>query len=472
MPAWGGGIGISAVGAKAKAMGGAYRAIADDWSAAYYNPAGLFYTTESQISFNEVISHNRNTYTPDVHYGDYKVGFYEGEIYSDYKVLTNPTLGGFFKLPIGGKDIVAGLSIFQPFDNNISWELYQSLNNAGSLPGQQIEHNYDATAINLVAAFELVENRLSLGLSAGAMKSDLVFANFFLRPNPLSEDTSYYDQVASRPNDLITEWQKSDGYGYSPNLRAGMLFKVTPKLNIGVTYAIKSTVTVDGDTYLYYFMPDNFFYHSYAEDKEPSSMGYILSSGARYEGAAEFETEITLPAQVGGGLAYQLTDKLLVSGDLEYTLWSDFTGYYLDYTFKDSAITLNPLMNQRMVEDMNVPVDWDDALKGSIGLQYQYSDVVHLRAGYMADQTPVNEGTLNPAFFDSGLKNTFSLGLGLKYESIILDFATGYTDYPESYESTNVDIESEGVTDGIVDNMPGTYGGGTFESIVQLTVRF
>jgi long-chain fatty acid transport protein len=171
-------------------------------------------------------------------------------------------------------------------------------------------------------------------------------------------------------------------------------------------------------------------------------------------------------------LAYQVNDKLLVAGDLEYTFWSDYTGYRFDYTFEDTAITLNPLLNEWMVQDMVVPVDWKNCFRGSLGLQYKYSDVISLRAGYMADQTPVNEGTLNPAFFDPGLKNTFSLGLGLEFQNVILDLATGYTSYSESYESANVDINTAGSADGIIDNMAGTYGGSAFESIVQFTVRF
>jgi len=473
LPAWGGGIGISAVGAKAKAMGGAYRAIADDWSAAYYNPAGLFYTSENQLTFNEVITHYRATYSPNVSYGGYDVGYYEGEIHTRYKVLTNPTMGGYFKLPLGGKDIVAGLAIFQPFDNNMSWQVFQSLNNYASLPGQQIEHNFDALAVNLVTAVELIEDKLSVGISAGVLKGDLAFGNFYLRPNPLSEDSAFHSQVASRPNDLITEWQKSEGDGFSPNFRAGMLLKATPKLNLGLTYAMKSTVTVEGDSYLFYYMPDISDYHTRSEVRtDPASLGFILSSGASYTGEASFKTEVVLPAQIGAGMSYQLNDRLLVAGDLEYTLWSDFKGYRFDYTFKDSAITLNSYMNDWMAQDMVVPVDWKNTIKGSLGLQYQYSEVVRLRAGYIADQSPVEQGTLNPIFFDPGLKHTFSVGLGLVFENVILDLATGYTAYPESSETGNKDIESDGAYDGIVDNMAGTYSGSALESILQFTVRF
>ncbi len=471
LPAWGGGMSISSVGAKAKAMGGAFRAIADDWSAAYYNPAGLFYTTENQITFNEVISNHQLKFTPDINYGGYDVGFYEGEIYNRYEVLTNPTLGGYFKLPVGGQDIVAGLAIFQPFDQNLAWQVFHPLNNEATLPGQQIEHNFDAVAINLVSAIELLEDQLSFGISAGVMKSDLTYGGFFLRPNPLDENSAVHSQIAGRPNDLITEWQNSTGKGFSPNLRVGLLYKATPKLNLGLSYAMNSTVTVDGETYLYYYMPDIPSYNT-RSDLNRDSIDYILSSGARYMAVADFETEFTLPAQLGAGVAFQVNDRLLLAGDLEYTLWSDFEGYFFNYDFKNDSITPNAVMNDWMTQDMNVPVDWKNTLKGSIGMQYRYSDVVRLRAGYMADQSPFEQGTLNPAFFDPGLKHSFNVGLGLVFENLILDLTTGYTAYPESMESGNTDIDASGGADGITDNMAGTYSGSAFESILQFTIRF
>lgn len=476
LPAWSGGMEISGIGAKAKAMGGAFRAIADDWSAAYYNPAGLFYTTESQMTFNEVITHYRAEYTPNVKYGDYEVGYFnDNAIYNRYKILTNPTLGGYFKLPVAGQDIAAGLAIFQPFDKNISWQVFHPLNNGAALPGQQIEHNFDAVAINFVSAVELLEDKLSFGLSAGVLKSDLTYGGFFLRPNPIDPSAIYYDQIASRPNDLITEWQRSDGEGYSPNLRAGVLLKPTPEIRLGLCYAMQTTVTIDGESDFFWYMPDIPFYHNRTDVRSyPDSINFIMSSGVRYvDTTASFEADITLPAQLGAGAAVQVNDRLLVAGDLAYTFWSQFEGYRFEYSFRDVTITRNAFLNGWLVQDMSVPVDWKNTLKGSVGLQYQYNDNILVRAGYTADQSPHEPGTLHPAFFDPGLKHGFNLGLGLVFENVMVDFATEYTRYPESKEGGNVDIDAGDTgPDGIADNMSGTYSGSAFESVLQFTVRF
>lgn len=474
LSAWGGGMGIAGVGAKAKAMGGAFRAVADDWSAAYYNPAGLMYTTEDQLTFNEVFTNYQYTYTPNVSYDGYNVGFYDGKIYNRYKILSNPTLGGYLKFPVAGRQVVAGFAIFQPFDKNLSWHVFSPLNNGAALPGQEIQNNFDAVAMNVMGAIELKENVLSLGISAGLLKSDLVYGGFLLRPNPAQPTDLFYDQVASRPNELITEWQHADGNGYSPNLRAGLLLKPSPRLNLGLSYSIQTTSTVKGDAYIHYYMPDNPSYNTRPEvNTRQDSLDFILSSGAVYTADADFKTDVTLPAQLAGGIAYQASEKTLVAADVEYTFWSSFDGYAFHYTFLDPNISTNGPLNAWMMQDMTVPVDWKNSVKASLGVQYAYRDGVLVRGGYSVDQSPVKDGTQNPAFFDPGLSHSINLGLGLVFENIIIDLATEYHLYPETTDMGNVDIAADGNTaDNIVDNMSGAYKGSAFESVVQFTVRF
>lgn len=473
VPGWGGGMEIPGVGAKAKGMGGAYRAIAEDWSAAYYNPAGLFYVTESQFTINESITHFRYKYTPDVTYGGYPVGFYDGAIHNKYEVLTNPMAGAYFRLPISGKQQTFGFSIFQTFDKNLTWDVMQPLNTGSTLPTEQIEHNFDAVAINLSTAVELQEGKLAAGISAGVLRCDLNYGGFFLRRNPADPAAPYYSQIASRPNDLIAQWQRADGYGWGFNMRAGLMYKASPNLTVGISGALPSKVTIQGNARLLYYMPDDTAYNS-RPDVRPNidSLNYILTSGVQYSTDARFTTSVQLPAQVGIGAAYLVNEKLTVTGDLQYTLWSYFKGYRFSYRFPSEQLVYNSVLNTWMKQAMAVPVDWKNTLRGAIGLEYMYSDVVRLRAGYASDQTPVEEGTLHPAFYDSGLRHSLNVGLGLVFERFIIEVATEYGRFDKSTESGNRDLAGDSTPDGVVDNLPGTYEGGAFETIAQFTIRF
>ncbi|MDI6850969.1 MAG: hypothetical protein QMD82_03410 [bacterium] len=60
-----GGFALSGVGVRAQSMGGAFRAVADDWSTLFWNPAGLAYITESQLAINGLGVRPFNSYEPN-----------------------------------------------------------------------------------------------------------------------------------------------------------------------------------------------------------------------------------------------------------------------------------------------------------------------------------------------------------------------------------------------------------------------
>lgn len=478
-PLLGGSMNTLSIGAKAKGMGGAFRAIADDWSAGYYNPAGLFYTTDNRVYINYVISYYELEYTPDVKYGEYGVGYYDGEIYNNYHIISNPMAGGHMRAKIADKDVVLGLSFFQPYDLNLSWDVFQNPNNGFDLPNNQIEHNFDAVCFNVVGATELMENKLSVGISAGLLKADLVYAAFELRPNPFdpeegTEATLYTDLVTSSPNNLLTQWHKEDGNGYAPNFRLGLMYKPNARLSLGASYSHKVSVSLEGSFDTYYYMPDIPTLFSQLTDTE--AMEYILSSGVRYTSYGDYKVDIDLPGQMAAGIAYKFNDRLIVAADAEYTLWSQFSGYRFRYTYIKTDISTNDELNTWMTQDIYLPVEWRDTWRISLGAQYDYSSTIKLRGGYMADQSPYfkddDDNSLNVAFFDSGTKHAISLGLGVYFENISFDLGTQYIIYPSETTSGNTYFEVDGAIDGIADNTPGNYEGSAWESILQFSVRF
>jgi long-chain fatty acid transport protein len=471
--AWGGGMSILDVGAKAKGMGGAFRGVADDWSAAYYNPAGLFYVPENQVTFNEVFSFYQFKVNPDVRYGGYNVGYINDvDIYNEHRIISNPTAGGFVKTPFYGRDVVAGFAVFQPYDMNIIWNVFNNFNNTTPLPERQVMNNLDALAMNVVLSTELIEDKLSVGISGGLLKGDLIFNDFFLRPTPKDPSAPNFSQIAGRPNNLLTQWQSSTGDGFGVNFRFGMMYRPTNKLSFGVSYATKSTLTIDGTTAYKFYMPDvpsaNRDYFNF-----PDSIDNILTSGATFEDVkSDFETDVTFPAQLAAGLGYRLNERWLVAGDLEYTFWEDFDGYVFKSTNFDfgapSNLSRNETMQQWVQVDQAAPVDWDNTLRGSIGIEFMYSEYVTLRGGYSADQSPVKDGSATLAFYDTGLKHSGSLGASIYFEKVTLDLAARYIQYPELTDGSNTDLNN----DGVIDNVAGVYEGHAIESILQVTYRF
>ena len=123
------GFETTGLGTTARGMGGAFRAIANDWTAAYYNPAGLAYIADNQLGSSVALFHLRNEITPhyaatDAYGNEYGWGIVNNQaIYNFHRILDNPAGGVVVRLPLWG-ETVFGLSVYEPFDLNQRWRLY------------------------------------------------------------------------------------------------------------------------------------------------------------------------------------------------------------------------------------------------------------------------------------------------------------------------------------------------------------
>ena len=98
--AFGSGFMFDGLGVKARGMGGAFRALADDWSAAYYNPAGYARIQDNILAGNVTFLHHRYAATIDYTHNGYESGFINNqEIYNYHEILNVPQLGALARLP-------------------------------------------------------------------------------------------------------------------------------------------------------------------------------------------------------------------------------------------------------------------------------------------------------------------------------------------------------------------------------------
>src|SRR4030067_2196531 len=72
------GILVPGIGDQATSMGGAFRALANDWSAAWWNPAGLAYLETSELTTQLMINIPRPNFTPDINLEGYGLGYRNG----------------------------------------------------------------------------------------------------------------------------------------------------------------------------------------------------------------------------------------------------------------------------------------------------------------------------------------------------------------------------------------------------------
>jgi len=187
---------------------------------------------------------------------------------------------------------------------------------------------------------------------------------------------------------------KLEGIGGGWGYNFGILFIPHEKISIGLAYRSRIKITHEGKIKL----------KNIAPDLQP------LFGGSSFE--TDAETPAEFPEIISFGIAYRLTRDWTLSFDLEWFGWS---------SFKESELEIEDEIPEANLTSGSAPLDWKDAWTVKAGAEYQINERLSLRAGYAYVQTQVPEHTLDAYTPDSNQHN-FSLGLGYRINTLILDF--------------------------------------------------
>jgi long-chain fatty acid transport protein len=447
------GLTSSGVGTKALSLGGAFRGLADDWSAAYWNPAGLAFQTKSEVNFSFMILSPRPKFTPDVTFNGWEVGYKNGtKWYPTDRNFSLPSFSCFMKFPeLNG--FITGVAFFIPYRSSYEWNLFDPLpgyNN--NVPYPSIDHKGDLTVLDFhpSIARQFMEGKLALGAGISIQKGDFTLRKVDFVPSDLPYPYN------NRPRDLfvVDNNFEGDGWGFGANI--GLLYKASPKFQIGVSVKSPVTIKLSGTRSLTAYLPNDSATADLIESIDPVAAshlrGYTLSS------SFDSETKLKLPADLGAGVAVMPYSNLTVTVDVNLTTWSSLKELKFTETGKDPFG--NPV-------NYTVPFEWKDVTRFSLGVEYLPAKKLALRAGYFLDPTATPDKTLNPLFYDSGEKNGYTLGVGYKAQSFEFGYSYGFTGYEEKFLKP-----TEGVTPSSLINLPGRYENGNHTSYFTFTYKF
>jgi long-chain fatty acid transport protein len=435
------GFSVSGVGSKAISMGGAFRGLADDWSAAYWNPAGLAYLEKSEVSATYIVLSPRPDYIPDVFYGgenSYAVGFKNGiKWYPFDKNIQFPNFSGFVNLKkFGG--FTTGLAFYLPYTMKFNWDLYQPPTGyKTSSPYPKVNHMIDIDVFDFhpTIAKEVIKEKLSLGLGISVQ-----FANFTLRRTTLLHtDSAFIRPYDNFPIDCKLD---EDGWGFGFNF--GILFKPMPKLQVGASYRSQVTMDLSGKTNLTLYLPYDPSYSTEVPRKDS-----LLFLGGNPSWEVDEDVGLKLPAEMGIGVSYQPFNKLTLAMDISQTNWSVMDN--LEPKFLLPFPTTQP--DTVVPQTLQIPLQWEDVVRYSLGVEYQLLKKLAVRGGYYSDPSPSPDKTFSPLFLDVGDKNGISLGFSYRFNSIELGYNYEYLDFKERKINQLEDING----DGVFDNYPGWY---------------
>ncbi|MGH8004782.1 MAG: hypothetical protein ACRECJ_08670, partial [Limisphaerales bacterium] len=213
-----GGYALSGVGPHANAMGGAYRALANDWSAAFWNPAGLAFQTRSEVTVGGAIGANRVKYIPRAASGGYNLGFAADSTQERFPFDQNIPFGNaslFLRFPQLGR-LNLGVSVFVPYHSASQWNLFSlpypfrgDTIPVFSFPERNFSNRLRVADIHPTAALSLMGGKLALGVGLSIDRADWNFSRPVLIPvedsyEPFTGVVDTVERVFENNQNLIT----------------------------------------------------------------------------------------------------------------------------------------------------------------------------------------------------------------------------------------------------------------------------
>jgi long-chain fatty acid transport protein len=395
----GGGFLIYEHGAAAMAMAGAFISIANNPSAIWHNPAGIAFLKGTQVSVGTTLIWPSGTMTltrwpyaqPSKTWEQKSQVFYPSTFYITHGVTEKVTLGFGF---------------FTPYGLGSSWPIENQLRYLG------YEDDMKTFFFNPTVGVKITD-QLSIGAGVSYIYSTV---NFKLVE--IADFTGFGFDSYDVPAEL-------EGNGDSWAFNAGLLYRAE-KFSLGLNWRSSFNIDYSGDLTL-------------DTSSVPAPLRPYITE------TAGGETTFKFPNIFGIGASVTPTEKLLLSLDIHYILWSRFDKYVV--TFDEPGM-----------EELVTLEDWKDSFIFRLGGQYTINPQFCLRAGFIYDQTPQPVKSMDPLLPDAD-RIALTAGFGWTLaKNLVLDLAFHHEIFGDR-TSPNRDIYNFGGVN---------YGESTYEMTANL----
>lgn len=453
---------IGTVGARSTSMGSAFRGLADDWSAMFFNPAGLTQLEGWTIGFSGGLIAPRGNYEP----APYSVfpfsGLSTGVVDAEPNNFFVPSIGIFKQL---NEKTVVGLGVYAPFGLGTEWDLVSLPADYGNVAGisKENEHFSDHQVISIqpTVAYQ-VSDKLSVGVGFCYMWGKMDLDQLALAYNPALQSWTNLtvglasmgvalEPLTADQYRLAVETNLS-GTGSAYGVNAGFLCKIAEKLNLGASVRYSTALALSGTfkkTYLFHGDAEKLATLNAipaatlgGEATKQSLMAVFSGQSSSVE--EDGDADLPLPMTVGAGLSYKALEKLTLTVDASWTNWASW-----------DVIS----MELESGEEVTIKKDWVNTVEIGAGAEYLAMDngtqQVFVRGGFYTVDTPSPDETMSPTILDPSRRSVITAGLGLNVGKWSFDLSGEYVLFGEK------DIPaSEYVYDastGIADNYAGIY---------------
>jgi long-chain fatty acid transport protein len=363
-----GGFELRAFDAKATGMSQAFTAIADNASAANYNPAAMSQLDGIQASLTATYIKPVIHFTPD--------NPAEGES-NNYKA---GSLAPSLAATIQAHDYVHfGIGVNAPFGTNVEWR--DGWSGRYIATHTRIQSLQLSPSVSFLMPFMPEGNTLAFSGGIGVVTTD-VFLKQAIDFSSSGAPDAFARLEGNTNNHLRVVWQVS-GYATLMDRMIGLGFQFRSATQNNVIHGNAE----------FYNQPIN-----------PITQQPALPS------VSKARAELNFPDTLKTGVAVRPIDDLTLSAEFTWTNWS---------RLRDVRIQLIDI-NQLSI----IPLNWRDTYYYSLGAEYAaIPEMLFVRAGIYYDESPTRADTVSPSIPDNHRKG-FSVGIGFNpTESVQLDFA-------------------------------------------------
>ena len=379
------GLESSGIGARGRAMGYAMVAVADDWTAIQYNPAGLVQIEGHRFGFTYEFFNGSMECTASLR---------------NLAIGANPARGDFVD-PIGdeptsfSEDTIAAPIHSGTLGYVANWGTLSfgtGLYGSGSGTGWEDQTLTGGDLIDAEIAFTNASVNVPIALAYKATPDLSLGLALNIRYGLLTVDINKY-RSGRVPYTMATT-QDTDGIGVSADL--GGLWKIDDRLALGVVLKLPYTLEKSGET--------------------------TTEFSPLPRDSTDTTVEESYPLRLAFGCAYRPDDRSLLAFSMTWLNWSD-------YNMKIKYSPEKPLIG--LVNTSGNPADWHDTVVVGLGYERELSEPWTLRCGLSYDQAPEPRSArtlVGGQVVDSW---KFSVGAGVRWDRTMLDFGYTLTHGPE-----------------------------------------
>lgn len=299
-------------GARAAGMADAFVAIADDATAASWNPAGLVQLERPEISIVGAYNGIAESFKTRNH----------EEMESDHQTHNFDLnyLSAAYPLPVllFGRNATVSLNYQRKYDFSRKFDLRYDMQNVlstGTVVNRMLRQDFEQEGglSTLTPAFAMeITKRISVGVSLNFWRSS------FLGENSWRQDTRT-EVVTLRGSsmqvDLVESREEYEDFS-GENATLGVLWSITDKWSVGARYDTAFTGEAD-------YTREGYAY-SIPLAGTPGGVGIWPSETRDPRFIRKEKRHIRFPDSIALGAAYRANDRLTLSLDVTRTDWNDF----------------------------------------------------------------------------------------------------------------------------------------------------